>query len=34
MEARRRSVNNYDVKKTFVTKTSDNHTTEIRVTGI
>ena len=34
MEARRRSVNNYDAKKTFFAKASDNHTTEIRVTGI
>ena len=34
MDARRRSVNKYDAKKIFVTKASDNHTTEIHVTEV
>ena len=34
MAARRRPVNKNDAKKPFVTKDSDNHTSETHITGV
>ena len=34
IDARKRSVNKYGAKEPFATKTSDNHTSKTRVTGV